>query len=284
LKGCICLDIDGTITAEAFHVPEEVVECFESLHLKGWKFLFSTGRPYAYAERIFQNFKFPFYLSLQNGADLLQMPEKKLISKTHLSASFITDLDAIYKEMEEDFLIYSGFEHGDFCYYRPQRFSAKALEHLEVIQSIVPEDWKGVEEFTFSSNDSFPLIKGLGSKEQMEFLFEKIKPFKEVHATLIIDPLSRRSPAGPIYLNLITSEHATKGEIVKKMRTLFPEGTHFIAAGDDRNDIPMLEEVDFAIVMKSAPKEMHSLADLIAEPAEQMGIIKALMKATGETS
>lgn len=282
MKGCICLDIDGTITTEAFHIPEEVVKCFESLHSKGWKFLFSTGRPYAYAARIFHNFKFPFYLSLQNGADILEMPEKKVISKAHLSANFVRDLDEIYKEMEEDYLIYSGLEKGDFCYYRPQRFSPKALEHLEVVQSIVPEPWEGVEEFSFSEKDTFPLIKGLGSKEQMQFLFDKLKPYKEIYSTLIIDPLSRKSSGVHTYLNLITSKHATKGEVVKRIRSLLPEGTHFIAAGDDRNDIPMLEEADFAIVMKNAPEDLLTLADLIAEPAENMGIIQALFKATGE--
>ncbi len=278
MKGCICLDIDGTITEDLFYVPEAVIECFESLYSKGWQFLFSTGRPYAFASKLFHNVKFPFFLSLQNGADLIQMPEKKLLSKEHLSASFIPVLDEIYKSLEEDYLIYAGIEKGDFCYYRPHRFSSKMLEHLEVIQSVVSESWIGLEEFSFPSGASFPLIKGVGSKDQMEKLFKKLQPFKEVHSTCILDPLSKSGA----YLNLITSEKATKGEIIKKMRKLFPSDSFFIAAGDDVNDISMLKEADFAIVMKTAPQSLFPLADLLAEPAKDLGIMQALWTATGE--
>jgi len=279
LKGCICLDIDGTITADPFHVPEAVIKCFEKLYQKGWKFLFSTGRPYAFASQIFHSFTFPFFLSLQNGADLLQMPEKKLLAKEHLSSSFILKLDEIYKDMEEDFLVYAGFEKGDFCYYRPKRYSFKMLEHLEVVKSVVSEPWQEVEEFAFGEEDSFPLIKSLGSEDRMKKLCQKLLSFEEVHSTYIRDPLSD----GKTYINLITSKRATKGAVIKKVRTFFPESTLFIAAGDDRNDILMLEEADVAIVMKTAPESMFPLADLIAQPASDLGIIAALLKATGET-
>lgn len=278
MKGCICLDIDGTITADPFSIPEPVIQCFEALYAKGWQFLLSTGRPYAFASRLFQKITFPFYLSLQNGADLLQMPEKKQLSKDHLSASFIPCLENLYKDVDEDFLVYAGFEQGDFCYYRPNRFSLRMLKHLEVIQSLVVEPWKEVEEFLFPAKHSFPLIKSLGSKKEMQILNDKLQPFKEVHATLILDPLSR----GEIYLNLITSAEATKGKIIQKLRQIFPENAVFIAAGDDHNDISMLLESDFAIVMKTAPDSLFSYANLIAEPAKDFGIIDALRIATGE--
>lgn len=279
MKGCICLDIDGTLTADPFSVPQKVWQCLETLHAKGWQFLFSTGRPYSFAAQLFTNCKFPFFLSLQNGADLLQMPQKTLLFQEHLSSLFIPKLEALYKDMEEDFLIYSGFAKGDFCYYRPDRFSLKMLEHLEIIKSLVPEPWQEKKDFLFSKADSFPLIKSLGTKKQMEELAEKLHDFPMVHASCICDPLSK----GSIFLNLITASTATKGEVIKKIRALLPPDSFFIAAGDDRNDVPMLREADFAIVMKNAPSELLSLADMVAEPAKDQGIIDALWKATGET-
>ena len=279
MKGCICLDIDGTLTADPFSVPQKVWECLESLYAKGWQFLFSTGRPYSFAAQLFTNVKFPFFLSLQNGADLLQMPEKKLLFQDHLSSLFIPQLDVLYKDMEEDFLVYSGFAKGDFCYYRPKRFSLKMLEHLEVVKSIVPEPWQAKEDFTFTPTDSFPLIKSLGTKKQMEDLEQKLRSFPMVYATCICDPLSKKN----VYLNLITSSSATKGEVIKKIRSILPPDSFFIAAGEDRNDIPMLREADFAIVMKNAHQELLPLADILAEPAKDLGIIEALWKATGET-
>lgn len=279
LKGCICLDIDGTLTADPYSIPQKVWECLEALYAKGWHILFSTGRPYSFAEKLFIGAKFPFLLSVQNGADLLQMPEKKLLFQDHLSALFIPKLEELYAGIKEDFLIYAGFAKGDFCYYRPGRFSLKMLEHLEVVKSVVQEPWKAQEEFAFESSDSFPLIKSLGSKKQMEDLAQKLLAFPEVHASCICDPLSKKE----VYLNLITTSTATKGEVVKKVRSMLPPNAFFIGAGDDRNDIPMLKEVDFAIVMENAPEELFPLADLLAKPAKEYGIIEALWRATGET-
>lgn len=276
IKGCICLDIDGTITSDPFHIPLEVVHCLESLYLQGWQILFSTGRPFAFASRLFGSISFPFFLSLQNGADLIKMPEKIKLAQEYLSSEFISRLEGVYQDMEEDFLVYSGWEKGDFCTFRPHRFSLKMLEHLEVVQALSSEPWKSVEEFTFSKEETFPLIKGLGTKEQMEKLSCKLSVFSDIHSTCIYDPLSKNGS----YLNLITSAKATKGEVLKKLRALFPEKAFFIAAGDDFNDVSMFKEADKVIVMKTANQELWSFADILAEPAKENGIIEALREAT----
>jgi hydroxymethylpyrimidine pyrophosphatase-like HAD family hydrolase len=44
----------------------------------------------------------------------------------------------------------------------------------------------------------------------------------------------------------------------------------------------MLRAADVKIVMHSAPLEMHALADIIAKPSYQYGIIEALQKALSE--
>ena len=277
MKGCICLDIDGTITSDPFSIPQPVMDCFEKLYAEGWLFLFVTGRAYAFASKLFQRMRHPFFFALQNGADLLQMPEKKQLSKEYLSGQFIPTLERLYRDLEDDFLVYSGWESGDFCYFRPDRFSLKMKEHLEVVQSLVDEPWKSVDDFAFLETESFPLIKSLGSLEQMRQLNQRLNQIPDIHATCIQDPLAR----GKIYLNLITAAKATKGDVLEKMRERLPKGSILIAAGDDFNDISMLKESDFAIAMKNAPAELIELADLIAEPADKMGIIEALLKATG---
>ena len=276
MKGCICLDIDGTITADRSQIPQPVIECFESLHAIGWQFLFSTGRPFAYAAKVFHAFHFPFWLSVQNGADLLEMPSKKLIKKNHLKSNVIPILDEIYRDMDEDYLIYSGLESGDFCYYRRHRFSQAMLERLEVIQSVTDEPWRSVEEFSFSEDDSFPLIKAVGTQKTMQELCDRLKDHPDLYTSLIEDPLAR----GSSYLALITAKAATKGHVIQTLRDFLPQGLTFIAGGDDRNDIPMFEEADVSIVMKTAPREVLEFADIVAEPASEMGIIKALQRAT----
>ncbi|MES2199475.1 MAG: HAD family hydrolase [Chlamydiota bacterium] len=277
MKGCICLDIDGTITADPHFIPEAVIECLRFLHKRGWKFVFATGRTYAFALKTLRDIDFPFFFVVQNGSDLLHMPEGKLLSRAYLPADIIPKLEELTKDKEEDFLVYSGFELGDFCYYRPKNFSVRILEHIGIIECFAEEPWHKVEEFSFPWEQAFPLIKYLGSQKQMVELYELIKHIPGVQVSCIKDPVSEG-----VYLNLITAPEALKGNCIHKIRSFFPGGTLFIAAGDDYNDVSMLKEADIAIVMGSAPEALFPLADIRAKSAKDLGIIEALLQATQE--
>ena len=277
MKGCICLDIDGTVTADPLAIPEETVRLLKELHKRGWEFLFITGRAYSFACRVLQVIDFPYFFSVQNGADLLLMPEKKNLAREYLPATIIPKLELIAKDIAEGFLIYSGYEKGDFCYYNPSEFTPTMMKHLEVVRTMSNEPWVERETFVFSEGESFPLVKCLGSEEEMLALNKLLKQVPEVETSCVKDPL-----ADCIHLNLITSPKSSKGAALNKVRSYMPEGTLFIAAGDDYNDISMLQEADVAIVMATAPEVMIKMADILAAPAKEQGLIKALLQATKE--
>ena len=274
-KGWICLDIDGTITHGPHSIPDAVIEYLLSLYNAGWQFAFITGRAFTFAMSALQKIPFPYVFAVQNGADILKMPQKTPLKQSYLSAKLIQHLDKIYDQMQEDYLIYSGWEGGDFCYFRPHKFSEKLSEHLGVLMKLVEEPWRPLTSFDELKDLSFPLIKCLGSKEHMQSLAKKLSELSQINVSCIKDPLSQ----GDIYLNLITDIEASKGAVIDFLRSSCSYPLTFIAAGDDRNDISLLERADIAIAMKGAPDELISLADIIAEPAKDHGIINALQTA-----
>jgi hydroxymethylpyrimidine pyrophosphatase-like HAD family hydrolase len=95
-----------------------------------------------------------------------------------------------------------------------------------------------------------------------------------VEATYIKDPITKG-----VYNILITAQGVTKGGALRKVRSFFLKKAPFIAAGDDLNDVSMLQEADIAIAMETAPDEVLALGDILAESAAKMGIIPALEKA-----
>ena len=123
MKGLITLDIDGTLTPSLHSIPGEVVTFLHHLVDIGWEVALITGRVFSFAEKPLSVLDFPYYLAVQNGADILFMPEKKRVHHRYLSAEKIAEIDAIYAGVAEDFIIYAGYEKGDFCYYRRERFS-----------------------------------------------------------------------------------------------------------------------------------------------------------------
>lgn len=276
-RGWLALDIDGTLTDQTHIVPIEVVDYLKELHVKGWEIFIITGRTLSFASLALKLFDFSFYLAVQNGADVLYTPNRELIIRHYLNPNIIPALEVLCSECAEDFLIYAGWEKGDFCYYRPHLFSQKIQAHVNMMKQLSLEPWQAVESFSFADHLRFPLIKCLGTKNEMTLVYEGLKNDKHVSITLIRDPL-----AEGVYLNLITHSEATKGNALKNVIKQTGKAGKVIAAGDDLNDISMLERADVKIVMHSAPLEMHDLADIIAKPSYQYGIIEALQKALSE--
>lgn len=273
--GWIALDIDGTITDASHHVPSHVASFLQELYEDGWELIFITGRTFSFAHMALRIFGFPYYLALQNGADILHMPSKKLVARYYLSSEILQEIEMSYQGISEDFIIYTGYERGDFCYYRPKKFSKAMLMHLHKIMPLSLEPWKEVDHFNFKEEEAFPLIKCLGVKSEMERLERKLQQIPSIATTLIRDPLDKDQ----IYLNLVTSAYATKGKALQTAMREAGGSGYVIAAGDDLNDLSMLNVADCKIVMENAPLQMHSVADILAESGQKQGIIASLKEA-----
>lgn len=274
MKGWITLDIDGTITTELRSIPAPVISHLTQLNQEGWNIAFITGRALCYTDMPLKGISFPYFLAVQNGADILEMPSKRLISRSYLDHKVIGAIDQAYVNEKEDFILYSGYEKGDFCYYRPSRYSSKLLSYLKKLGALSVEPWRPLDSFDFGHEDYFPMVKCLGPQEEMKKIHSTLAQIENVDVTLIRDPFSDDG----FYLNLVTSQKATKGKAVQKLRD-FSGGGLIIAAGDDLNDTSMIEAADIGIVMQTAPQSLLDKAHIIAPPAAQMGIIQGLKKA-----
>lgn len=276
-NGWLALDIDGTLTDQTHSVPKEVAAYLKKLHVQGWEIFIITGRTLSFASKALKLFDFPFYLAVQNGADVFYTLNQELVIRHYLSPNIIPCLEGLCAEFSEDFLIYAGWEKGDFCYYRPHRFSQKIQAHINMMRELSLEPWQAVNSFVFADHLSFPLIKCLGNKEEMTILYESLKDDERLAISLIRDPLAKG-----MYLNLITHPEATKGRALKNVVKQIGKRGKIVAAGDDFNDVSMLNQADIKIVMQSAPRELHNLADIIAKPSYEYGIIQALETALKE--
>jgi len=274
MRGVIALDIDGTITDKDHLISDEVADFFKELHENGWTFLFLTGRPLSFAMRTLPKLSFSYYLGVQNGSVLFEMPEKKEVERFYLSKDLIEILDKLHSEFEEDFLIYSGYEKGDVCYFRKKRFSSEMLEYLEKVEKLSDAPWISLDSFDLIDQDSFPLIKCLGSFEAMERLEKKLEGLEGTETCLIKDPLSKT-----LYLVLITRKEADKGKAAQAMMEKFSLSGPLITGGNDNNDLTLLGVGDEKIAIQGSPQKLLDLATIIAPPSEEGGIIDGIKTA-----
>ncbi len=274
MKGVIALDIDGTITRDDHVIPDRVVCYLESLFHEGWQIILVTGRTFSFAFSSIQKMQFPYLLALQHGADLLQMPEQTLLGQSYFGVEIVHALDALYSNLHENMLIYSGFKSGDFCYYCPKKLSQEFLLYLDRLKNLTTALWEEVDSFNELTQKSFPLIKCVGCKTQMEALDKQVQSIEGIHTSVIHDVIHRN-----YYLLLITHKNATKACAVRQLMKQFSLTGALICAGDDNNDLSMLQEAHVKIVMPSAPQKLLDIADIIAPPANDCGIIPALKEA-----
>lgn len=265
MKGWIALDIDGTITEDKYSVPEQVIEFLQTAHQTGWKILLSTGRAASFAYKALEKIPFPFFLSGQNGSICLEMPDQKIAFKKYIDGSLIQEVE----KMGSEFIVYSGFEKGDFFYFRPSSFSQESLNYVRAVQE--REKSKGQEVENFSKLESTPLIKCFGAYDRVKELGSKLFGTGFFELSMIRDPFY-----SPYYMLLVTDRFASKGASLKKLISIHGKGQLVIAAGNDENDLPLLREADVKIAMPEGSELLRRAADFIAPPVSENGIIDAL--------
>lgn len=270
-KGWIALDIDGTITLDKYSVPREVEDYLRSLQKSGWRIALATGRPYSFASMALTRFDFPYFFLPQNGSAALEMPGKKLIFKHYISPKTLPEVEKAYQGIDSDFLIYAGYEKGDFCYWRPHRMSNEDLRYVEDLRKRQKEEWVAVDQFDPKSIGSFPLIKCFGHIQRMRKIAQRLKESGLFEVATIRDPFETDS-----HLLLVTDKTVSKGLSLQELFKIKGRGAQVIAAGDDENDISLLQAADIKIAMSHAPESLQESADLIAPPTKEHGIISAL--------
>lgn len=271
MKGLIALDIDGTLTPHLDKVSPAVVAYLEELQQTGWVIFFITGRPFQFSEKILSFFSFPYFLAVQNGAILLKMPQQEILQKKYVSKAFLPLVESICFSMQTDFVVYGGVEINDLCFYRPDRFHPKLVEYLRSRCEAFGENWEEVQTFDHLPLEAYPSLKCFGLQSQMLQLADRLESELQLHVPVIKDPFAKE-----IYVAQATFQGVDKGQALLDLCQQLSLQGPTIAAGDDLNDLPMLHAAGYKIVMDTAPPSLKKLADVVAPPAVEDGLIKGL--------
>lgn len=272
-KGIIALDIDGTLTPEVHAVPPQVIDYLSSLVKNGWKIIFITGRPFRWSYATLQGLPFTYVLAVQNGSLLVELPSKEIIIRKYLSKDIIPKMTEICARFGTDFVIYSGMENEDICYYRPQKMSPVLLHYVQKRTVALGEKWQAVDSFHELPVEAFSSVKCFADEPQAFDLSQAIEQLG-LHAP------PNRDPYDLNYFVIQGTHHeATKGIALQNYAKRFDAQVPIIAAGDDYNDLSMLIVADVKVVMANAPNSLLDIADVIAPAALDNGIIEGLAKA-----
>jgi Cof subfamily protein (haloacid dehalogenase superfamily) len=272
--GWIALDMDGTITLDKFSVPAPVVAYLHDRVMEGWKIAIATGRPMTLALMALDSFDFPYIVLAQNGTMAIVMPSKKELFRQYIPKSRLREIELAFEGTEGDFVVFNGYDHGDKLYWRPERCDEEQAAYIINVAQTHGEMPIAIQSWDEIAETSVPLVKCFGTQTEMLRVQKNLQVNPHFNLTLIRDPY-----LDGCYILLITDRAASKGQSLEKMIQLTGLRNTVIAAGDDENDASLLQAADIEIAMAHAPQQLHDIADFIAPPTNEYGIIHALQLA-----
>ncbi|NGX53688.1 MAG: hypothetical protein K1000chlam4_00405 [Chlamydiae bacterium] len=273
-KGTIALDIDGTITVNKHELEIPVKKYLSELVERGWRLIFLTGRSFSFATPLFQDFEGEYLIGVQNGSALYSMPTATELAKHYLPCHFLPAIETVFHEEQCGFVVESGRENQDICYYKTANFTPEGREYLKFRISISPEMWVDTPSYESLPLKNFAVGKYFATKEQAHRIADKIRKIDQFNVMVITDPYREG-----YHVAHISQKGASKA---RALSHFMEKDGPLIVAGDDYNDEEMVKMGDVKIVMENAPRELHSLADILAPPAKEQGIIPALEEAIGK--
>lgn len=273
-KGLIAIDIDGTLTAVRDALAPEVIEYLQNVRAEGWKLLFVTGRTLDWSCKLLDNLPFDFYLSVFNGAYTLEYPKKTVIKKCFLPFERIFQVVNLVRNEDVGIAIYGAPDRFNKSFLYRNYASHVLVNHLLSRAKAVCETWSDIDSIMDLPTDSFASMRLFCLPHTAKKLGYLIEDATQLHA-----PMMKDSYDDCFAVVQVTHSDVSKGQALQHVLKHHGKMHKIIACGDDHNDISMLKEADVAVVMASAPCEVLQLADIIAPPAKENGIIQGIKNA-----
>lgn len=251
-QGIVALDIDGTVLSRNQNPSPSLITTLSLLEKEGWKILFATGRTVAWSLHHLKNLPFPFYLAAFNGAALLSYPEGK---KIHVATLLKKDILGLSLYVDRFGVVAYELEGEERVFVARQPCSPFIQEHLKRRKALQKESW--VE---FGSAQELPQVE-FGSlrfflqKGEESFLQSAIEGSSELSAFIMKDSFHE-----DVRIVQVTAKGVSKGSALKYLCKKFSPVLGTIAAGDDSNDVNLLEMADIGIAVGDAPQELRKIA------------------------
>lgn len=265
-KNLLFSDMDGTLLLSDCTVSEAMKSGIKRMTANGHKLILTSGRPLPSIHERLINFGFDFpntYIIATNGSVVYDVDNDRIIMEKKITTSIIKRVTEICNEMnvhvhsytDKEIVGYS--EDAEICYYRTKI-------HLPFIRTNDIADY-------LKHGAPKILIIDLNDKNKLYAVRDRIAETLsgEVDTFFSNDKYLEVLPKG-----------ANKGSAVKFLESYlsYPH-SHTYAAGDENNDIPMIEAAAHGIAMANAPESVKKAAEIVTkEDNNHDGLLEIINK------
>lgn len=265
-KKILFTDIDGTLLDDKKEISKENRKAIEQAIEAGHYVVIATGRPLASAKTVVKKLGLTMsgcYMIAYNGAIVYDCATEQILKKEFLSFSCVKELfekaeqKGLYVQTYKDAEIITKQHTKELDAYRTHtKLSYQVVE--DVFEVLTEEPQKAM----LISLDEKERLEEF-QRENMDWQKDKCISFFSCDEYLEYCPLNSTKGSGMEYLC--------------DFLNIPMEQT--IAAGDERNDIPMLQTAHIGVAMKNAKEEVKECADYITKKTNnESGIAEVIEK------
>lgn len=245
-------DLDGTLLNREKKITEKTMEALKKFTDAGNHFCINTGRAIDSAKAVYNGLSLDFkgsFLCGSNGTEIYSVDEDKFIFKTGVPIELVEPiLDLADK-------------YGVHChtYNDDNIVSRKNGECMEYYRRVIKTP-------LIVTDDVMSQLSGPPSKMIAIELHDHVKQerFRKALADMVGDKLTLLY-SNPYYMEIFPSE-AGKGSVVKRLAEYLniPVANTY-AAGDEQNDISMIEAAGLGIAMVNGTDLVKACADVVTK-------------------
>lgn len=247
------LDLDGTLLNDEKEINKEDMDAIDEMIKKGHKVIINSGRPLFSIMVLARKFNFlreGFYLSSFNGGLIYDPNTDKRIKYDTLDEDVVRHMfDEAYK---------MGLHVH--TYTDDHVLSERETEELEFYTKRIHMPPLVVNDFSIETKGSPPkiIVISLDGREKLEKYREYMRDYEEEKGLYCTFSDARLLE----YANPL----ANKGEAIRFMcEFLGVDIKDTVAAGDEENDLPMIETAGIGVCMRNGVDSLKASADYITE-------------------
>ncbi len=241
-------DLDGTLLNSEKKITKDTYSALEKWNEAGHLLAISSGRPMVSIDRVVTELKLDVFAPLEiafNGCHIKRYGAEKPLLKYTISLDDMRLVAALA----------AGLDLYVHCYDDTHILTPRTGRELEFYTRVVKVPYRVCE--TIETESCKMICIDLDSTGRQQILAEKIKEQTEGRLCCIM--------SNPWYMEIFPS-YAGKGAAVNAVLSkLDIKRENSFAAGDEQNDISMLESAGCGVAPSNATEEVKAAADLVCE-------------------
>ncbi len=268
MKTLYVSDLDGTLLDSTGHLSQFSRNSLNKLIANGVNFTVATARSVSSAAGLLDGLNLKVPAVMMNGVFLTDVPAQKQVYVNRIPTKLAKRIIDIFKSHGRPPFVYSF--NGEYIETEFTELKNDYERQFVAKRQKLYRRFDKVDDYTVDGNTVY--INGIDCKETMQSVAEDLYKIDGIKFSHYLDTYS-----GDKYFVEVYVESAGKWNAIMRLKEMYGFD-RVVAFGDNGNDIEMLENADWSLVVGNAQTVVRGFADEVIDTNDNDGVAKYLLK------